>query len=309
MQRSIITGAAVGTFLAILAALFVSRDAPVDATPAASHLSTPGGAALACLNPPAAATQVTPRVDAVATALPESLYRAIDSAAALTHARWQHWLGRDELVAAPVNLIFMGDAAAFADVYEGPEVDGWTTTGFYRARSHEAVILYSPPFRRDALATTLHELAHLQAAWHLGPHTPHWLDEGLAEYLEMLDVDASGRGDAVERWRFRRNDAHLKLLAAVGPVDLETLLSLSRLGFSRRDAPRRYASAWALVAFLNHSETGRAFFDELLRAAHAARCEAVPDARSALAAYPGGLTALEADWRRWLDAMVEQNPR
>lgn len=288
MHRSLLAGAAVGTLIAGLAVVWLSHNTAPTRT-------TDHRAALSCSRPAGGGRPATLRVSAIDTKLPEALEDALKRGTAMAQARWQDWLGNDRLAGSPVDLLFIADAQRFAQLYNGPDVDGWTTTGFYRIRSHEAVILWAEPWRTQAFATALHEVSHLLTAWHLGP-TPPWLNEGLAEHFETLDHQADA---------FRVSAAHLRTLHSKGPVNLDTLLGLSARTFARDDAERNYASAWALVAFLLDSESGRATFLGLLSAAHTRRCAPVSDVTPLLSRYPGGLEALRTDWLRWI---AEQSP-
>lgn len=254
-------------------------DAP---TPTDGDLRTPA--------PRDAAIFITVRAeDAV---LPDNLEVQISSAAKRSYEQWQYWLGAEALVPSQINLRFLGDAQRFAKLYGRPHNDEFTAVGFYRIRSNEALILYTPEYRAMAVATAFHELSHLITASHLGPTAP-WLDEGIAEYFETLQL----RGQRAE---FTRNRQHLMLLYREGLVPLAELTALSRGDWTREDAPRRYASAWALIAFFLDSAAGEATLKALLREAYAQRCNPASDPAGLLGNYPGGVIRLEQDWQRWL---------
>jgi hypothetical protein len=278
----VLGGAFVGAVLAVTASLF-----PDSTPPAPAPLRT--DIALGCHREAAGGELqiVTGEV-----AVPEPLRSELEAAEREIHERWRSWLGLGDLARAPATLHFMHDAAAFAALYEGPRAADSTATGFYRIRSHEAYILFSPQQSGRARATALHELSHLTTAWHLGP-TPAWLNEGLAEYFETL---RSGPPVA-----FLRSPGHLERLLRDGPVPLETLLTLPRRDFASEDTQRRYASAWALIAFLQDHRAGREVLRQVLRDAWALRCE--PRSRTSfegLRAYPGGLEGLETSMNSWI---------
>ena len=226
--------------------------------------------------------------------LPQDLKEQIVTGTHLTYAQWREWLGDDALQKSEIKLRFLGDAQRFKDIYGQPTGKEWTTTGFYRTRSNEALILYTPAYRASALANAFHEISHLMTAWHLGA-TPPWLNEGLAEYYETLQISA-------QQTRFDNNALHLQLLQAQGPVPLEQLTSLSRKAWMQNDVQRRYASAWSLIAFMMDSTPGRQTLRRVIEMAHDSRCQARPDLRESLSSYPGGLPGLERDWQAWLQA-------
>ncbi|MEL7045399.1 MAG: hypothetical protein AAGL66_10315 [Pseudomonadota bacterium] len=284
MKQSLLMGLVLGVVLAFAAMLF----APPREGPARAERQD---VALSCYAA-SANNKLAMSVTGVDVEVPQELHAQLDLASQQLNARWQDWLGVEELTPAPASLQFLGDAARFNSVYDGPNVEGSTATGFYRIRSHEAFVLFDETHRRSAAATALHELSHLHTAWHLGP-TPAWLNEGLAEYFETL---RPGPPPAYVRSR-----SHLELLLSDGPVPLTDLLLFSRREFAREDAQRRYASAWSLTTFLLEHRAGREVFRALLRDAYANRCESGAELRlDALLTYPGGLESLEAAWGRWI---------
>lgn len=288
-RHSLLIGALSGAVLAMLAtgaALTLRADEP------RAKLER---AALSCApSSPAANAAGALRIHAVGAELPETLRADLLVGADTSLSLWRQWLGEQGLPPAPATLLFLDDAGDFAELYDGPDVDGWTATGFYRIRSHEAVILYAEPWRHSARATAFHELSHLMTAWYLGS-TPAWLNEGLAEHFETF---RPGWGPAFDDY-----PAHLAVLAREGPLPLDTMLGLSRRQFTVEEAARRYASAWSLVAFMLDDAQGRVVLDTLLRGFYAGRCDGT-DAQAlqdkALARFPGGAEALAATWRRWL---------
>lgn len=235
-------------------------------------------------------------VSAEQASLPPNFKGQIAGGAKRAYDQWKTWLGDDAIVRSHINVRLIGNADVFKDAYGKPNGDNWTATGFYRLRSNEALILYTPSYQATALSTAFHEVSHLITAWHLGP-TPPWLNEGIAEHFETMQV-------AWQSATFQDNRGHLALLAKRGTVALEELTTLSRRDWTTEDAQRRYASAWSLIAFLMHSEPGTRTLREVLNLAYAQRCDLNEDAHStvtgALSSYPGGTRALERDWQQWL---------
>lgn len=206
--------------------------------------------------------------------------------------QWREWLGEEALVKAQINIRFLGDAKQFATHYGKPDQDGWTTTGFYRMRDNEALILFTPDYRLSALATAFHEMSHLITAWHLGP-TPPWLNEGIAEHFETMQPTWNSA-------EFSFNRPHLDRLRKNGPLSLIELTSLSRREWGAKNPLLRYASAWSIVAFLMDSDRGQQTLRRVVRDAHSQRCSKHRSLQEALASYPGGTAALEEEWHRWI---------
>jgi len=289
--RSFVTGLIAGVVMAVVA--FAILRGPDVLTPAAgappSYSDQPASAALAALSCSSAPGDTRLQIDATNIDLPDSFETRVAQGAEVLHARWSAWLNDRTLVPAPVRIRYLADQEQFVDLYQGPALGGARTSGFYRMRDNEAIILYSPFRRSDTLATTLHELSHLFTAWHLGA-TPAWLNEGLAEHFETLDR----RGD------FPPSAEHVAVLRRDGATPLSKLLDLGLAEFSQAEARRRYASAWSLIAFLLESEEGTSTLQALLQEAHAQRCAPKDNPSRVLGTYPGGLRALEQNWLTWV---------
>ncbi|EED33995.1 conserved hypothetical protein [gamma proteobacterium NOR5-3] len=241
---------------------------------------------------PAATEPFSIAVQAESATLPEDLEHKIAVGAEAAYAQWREWLGDDALLHSRINIRFVGDDQQFRQIYGKPNADDWTTTGFYRMRSNEALILYTPEYQPLALGNAFHEISHLVTAAHLGA-TPPWLNEGLAEYYETLDV-------VDDDVRFAKNPLHIQLLRRRGALSVDAMTTLSRKEWMQEDAQRRYASAWSFISFMLHSEDGRRTLQRVVQQAYSQRCAARPDLRKTLADYPGGLQALESDWVAWL---------
>ncbi len=228
--------------------------------------------------------------------MPSSFEARVRAGARRTYEVWENWLGSDSLVPTQINLRLIGDTDRFTEVYGKADSEDWTTTGFYRIRSNEAVVLYTPQFQRTALSTAYHEISHLITAWHLGP-TPPWLNEGIAEHFETMRLDWSTS-------QFPLNLRHLAVLKQSSPLSVDELTGLSRRDWGSAEPQRRYASAWALMSFLQGSGENMKTLRHVLREANAQRCSTPADLRNALATYPGGFAGLDEDLQRWLNAQL-----
>jgi len=147
-----------------------------------------------------------------------------------------------------------------------------------------------------AFSVLRHEITHALVLERVGD-LPVSLNEGLAEYFRRYR--AAGMGGQVDIAADRTSligaapagdgtEALVELLALVGP------------DFYAADRERRYLRAYALVALLMRDAAGTAALHEVLARQKSDPCrpvsvEAVLDAR-----YPGGLSALAADWAAFL---------
>ena len=289
MRRALGTGITAGVLIAIFALIYVRGDREGNDRTQPLHALRP--VALSCdAKELVQASELEIEADAIR--LPTRLQARLGDGADALHERWRAWLNDENLTRPRVRIRFVADPEEYAELYQGPIPAGADTSGFYRMRDNEAVVLYSAYRRQDTLATTLHEMSHIFTAWHLGS-MPIWFDEGLAEYFETLN----GRGE------FPRSAEHIVVLRRDGALPLNTLTELRRSEFGVRDARRHYASAWALVAFLLEHEAGSKILRSGLRRAQNQACEATRDSGLSLAAYPGGLSALEGDLNAWIQTL------
>ncbi|MEM6486055.1 MAG: hypothetical protein AAF662_13865 [Pseudomonadota bacterium] len=228
--------------------------------------------------------------------LPESLEKDLRLGAQIHFSLWRDWLGDEALVRTHINVRFLGEAKHFDAVF-GKHSQRWRATGFYRLRSNEAVVLYTPRFKSGALANAFHEISHLITAWHLGPISP-WLNEGLAEYFETLEFDD---GNA----RFTTSSHHMRVLVEQGTVPLKTLTELSPIEWGEQDAHRRYATAWVLIAYLQHTDTGRKVLADIVRSAYVQRCDGLVTPTAALIGdEQRDLQNLDQQLREWIEAQT-----
>jgi hypothetical protein len=165
--------------------------------------------------------------------------------------------------------------------------------GFYSSRNNQ-ITTWAMADERTLLQLIIHECSHAISASG-GRYIPTWLNEGLAEYFELMqlhglsaDIPVSPHWLAVlrkqdsgqRRGHLARviNAAHQDWYAANGPDNLS------------------YAVSWSLVWYLMDSADGRTLIRQLLH-------ETQPG-NSSLSIinqhWPGGFAALEAGWQQWL---------
>lgn len=224
--------------------------------------------------------------------LPGHMEGYVNAGASRAYDQWRDWLGDDAIVRSHINIRLLADEEKFREMWGRADREDWRATGFYRIRSNEAVVLYSKRYQMTALGTVFHEMSHLITAWQLGP-TPPWLNEGIAEYFETMEVRWQGA-------RFHPNWNHLRLLKSQEPPSLDTLTSLQGSDWTANDAQLRYAAAWSLIAFLFDSDEGRETLKGVVSVAHEQRCGGNSVLADSLSAYPGGREALESDWLQWI---------
>ena len=202
-------------------------------------------------------------------------------------------LGIDGPPGMALKIVFVGNPDTYGKLIGEPALAA--SAGAYVPPKHT---IYVRMQHDDELAFSIlrHEITHALIHEWVG-NLPVPLNEGLAEYFRRYHV--AGMGGAID---FAADRAGL--VAAAPPDDgseaLVELLALAGPDFYAADRDRRYERAYALVALLLRNPEGTAALHEVLVRQKADPC--VPVAAEAIleARYPGGLSALAADWSRFL---------
>ena len=194
-----------------------------------------------------------------------------------------------------VNLTVIEGTGAF-ERYRRERVPGLATdSGFYTFAGNEAAVRWQGSARTQAVLR--HEVVHLALGNWLG-HLPIWLNEGLAELVEDLSFAGSyaRTSDPARRLRTVARELRSGRIPPLG-----SFLRLDRDGWVQIGLPASYDAAWSLVHFLLEDPNSRVVPD-LLAALQAHRCRPFDTVAWLDRAYPGGLGALDRDWRRWVNS-------
>jgi tetratricopeptide (TPR) repeat protein len=119
---------------------------------------------------------------------------------------------RDALIAAVSPGATLRDMArmrvfVLADAHEYHEVFGPDVSGLYAPTTPGAFFIHAPvdvvhagvePRSRSTSSTLMHTMAH-QLVAAVFPHAPPWLDEGLAQFVETVQVATDGRSIVLGR--------------------------------------------------------------------------------------------------------------
>ena len=197
----------------------------------------------------------------------------------------------------PVNILIFKNSAEYRDYLvrknRGMSVASY---GLYIPSEHQ-IVVYVQKNRSLTFKTIKHEVSHAVVDT-IVPYAPAWLNEGLAEQMEMLERDESGLyferhhenqwvvDQAREQGRLAAIDQLLKL-----PSNKWRHSDLSGRGSLR-------AQSGQFVYFLFSKPTSRNFVVRLMhnfnRGDRTISYYLVDDN------YIGGVTMLGLDWRRWL---------
>jgi len=197
----------------------------------------------------------------------------------------------------PVNILILKDSATYRNYLvrrdRGMAVASY---GLYIPSEHQ-IVVYVQENRSLTFKTIKHEVSHAVVDT-IVPYSPAWLNEGLAEQMEMLERDESGlyfERHHENRWVVDQAREQGRLTA------IDQLLKLPsnkwrHSDFSGRSSLR--AQSGQFVYFLLAKPTSRNFVVRLMhnfnRGDRTLSYYLVDDN------YIGGVTMLALDWRRWL---------
>jgi len=197
----------------------------------------------------------------------------------------------------PVNILILKDSATYRNYLvrrdRGMAVASY---GLYIPSEHQ-IVVYVQENRSLTFKTIKHEVSHAVVDT-IVPYSPAWLNEGLAEQMEMLERDESGlyfERHHENRWVVDQARDQGRLTA------IDQLLKLPsnkwrHSDFSGRSSLR--AQSGQFVYFLLAKPTSRNFVVRLMhnfnRGDRTLSYYLVDDN------YIGGVTMLALDWRRWL---------
>jgi hypothetical protein len=185
----------------------------------------------------------------------------------------------------------------YSNVAGGNGMSPHNVAGFFSPRLFE-VALYKTDID-SMLRTIVHELSHLLLGNTYG-YIPTWLNEGLAEYFEQISV----KGLSVEIRPNYHSDKRIKsFYRSNGLLSLRYYFSKdSTAWYSANDTSGSayYDHAWSLVFFLMSSRDGKLALSRMF--AHLQTYPYSPHVNFTLVHryYPGGLSALQDDWIKWI---------
>lgn len=218
--------------------------------------------------------------------------RAIVDAVAVQRV-FHEVLGIDGPAESELKIVFVREPDAYAQLV-GDRALAASAGAYVSAK--RTIYVRMQPDDEIAFSVLRHEITHALIHERVGD-LPVSLNEGLAEYFRRYraagmggQVDIAADRNSLIRAAPERDGAEalIELLALVGP------------DFYAADRDRRYLRAYALVALLMRDATGTAALHEVLARQQADPCKPVSVEAALDARYPGGLSALAADWAAFL---------
>lgn len=166
-----------------------------------------------------------------------------------------------------------------------------TNSGFYSTSNNEAVIWQAPNV--DFMhAVIRHEASHVIMAGLYG-YPPVWLNEGIAEYFEQLNISSNAKV-------VRPNKARLDKLQQGDVIPLKAYLALSTTQWRELPQQQMYGMAWGLVYFFMSDAKQKRFFTDMLASIAKNKCVSFSSFDYFEANYPQGVAGLQQQWKIWL---------
>jgi hypothetical protein len=197
----------------------------------------------------------------------------------------------------PVNILMFKDKAEYRNYLvrrnKGLAVASY---GLYIPSEHQ-IVVYVQENRSRTFETIKHEVSHAVVDT-IVPYAPLWLNEGLAEQMEMLERDASGL-------YFERHQENSWVVAQAREqgrlTGISQFLKLSSYKWRHSELSGHgslRAQSGQFLSFLLSKPTRRNFVVRLMhnfnRGDRTLAYYLVDDN------YIGGVSMLDLDWRRWL---------
>lgn len=233
-------------------------------------------------------------IDGIGYSVPSPLRDRLSTSVVKIFSIYRQALDVDYPDSGEFRIMIYGSEADFRAYQQQVAPVLENAAGFYNSASNQ-ITTWSIPNERALINLIVHECSHAISA--SNAHAiPSWLNEGLAEYFENLQVHGLSADIPLDQhW--------LKTLRARGiseqPGHLEATIRAPYKQWYAANGPDNlsYATSWSLVWYLMDSAEGRKLLNRLLTTAH-------PDANFSKQLidqqWAGGFNALEQSWRQWL---------
>lgn len=197
----------------------------------------------------------------------------------------------------PVNILLLPDKASY-DAYLSTRIDGPLppTRGMFLRQTND-IVVYFREDREGTFRTIKHETGHAIVAT-LTPYLPAWLNEGLAEQMEMLTRSGNrlrieSHPENAEVVRYMRSQNLMP--------DVKTFLSMQSTDWRDHYLDKGYSlqsQSGEFVYFLLSTPTGRSFLTRLTH--QYARGDRTLAAYLVDEHYIGGMRVMQDNWALWL---------
>ena len=170
-------------------------------------------------------------------------------------------------------------------------------SGYYSPRDSEAVTWLQDDFKK-MVAVLFHESSHMVLMQEV-PWCPLWINEGLAEYFESLDLFDGNRCICIQENRMK----WCKYWLEKGfPIEFEPFFKMDHetwMAFDKKNNNAGYTIGYSIVYFLMTNTKTKSILKEILwdfKRNH----DKADSVATINQFYPGGIKKLEMHWKRWI---------
>ncbi len=184
-------------------------------------------------------------------------------------------------------------------------------SGYYDFGHRETVVLNEKNTKKtkdakEMVGLVFHEANHLILRYHI-PWVPSWVNEGLSEYFEGLNVFGENRRVYLQENRIKWCKYWIK---KGFPIKLEDYISLSYdewMSFRKRDSNAAYTIGYSLVYFMMSRSSTEKILKELLWdfRRHEKGANSIETINKH---YPGGFEKFKRNWLKWIPKARSYRP-
>lgn len=237
----------------------------------------------------------TLKIDRQYSKLSTTQLRKVESGVTLIYRLLIDIIGVKEVRHINLNLTFIDNKSQF-ERYKSKVSStlSASATGFYNNVRNEAVV-YSGMGKKITARIALHEATHAIISAMFGTTTPAWLNEGLASYMEEIEVQGT------QTRRVGHDPMRVKNMRTLPTPHLNTFLNYSREEWYREsELDRNYAFSWGVVRYLMSSKNGIRVLQEILNRLMDNNCAKIDSIEHINHKYAGGISSFEKGWNRWI---------
>ena len=174
-------------------------------------------------------------------------------------------LDRSSLKKVDINLRVYASKVAFNQIKAKHNMPiGDNTPGFYSHGSNQAHLLLTN--NASTMRTATHEATHAINRGIIG-YSPKWLNEGLAEYSEYIEVKGQVSSVYPNKSWTNNNRIAEKLLP------LHTLLAATNSDWDSLLRNRLYATSWAFIYFMMDNQQRKTMLAKIIRSEQQNLCD------------------------------------
>lgn len=220
--------------------------------------------------------------------MPQEFTNKIQGKMSLIFSLYSGLIGQENIRKTTLNLRFVSSRTRFNRLYNKTNLSaGNSAIGFYRSGNNQSTILVSSV--EQASHTAIHESIHALNRSVIG-YMPRWLNEGLAEYGEKIDVTLQL---GVIKPNFSRRSYRQKILP------LKTLFNADAQQWSSSQRSDLYNTSSAFIYFMMDDAQRKKRLGKLLRLESESLCSQLLQSKI-IEQLGQTLPALQQVFSRWL---------